>query len=295
MSIAIPLYRSKRFLPIIVENISAVGAMNVEILISDRHGEDDALDVLRERYAGDARVRFLSGTERLHWTEHYNLLLAAARGAYFMWMPHDDSFPSGYIQQLVAALDGDPSAVLAFGAIDAVDLGGAAIPDWTFHPPPFGGARSTGVGDSIRLLFWGSAIPFRGVFRREWATTAGLYLRPHAPAADGNWTFALSLIGALRYVPACRCVKRYYRQSTSAVHYSVRDVLRDARALRGYVRQSPLGRSDRLAAFVGLAAWQAVRIAGRITPAFVRPSGSRATYHLLPRALRPGQRRFRSR
>ncbi len=292
VSVAIPLYRSKEFLPIIIGNIDVIADPNVEILVSDRHGDDDALDILRDRYAHDPRVRLLTGRDRLHWVEHYNLLLREARGAYFMWMPHDDSFPAHYIPSLVAALEEDPAAVLAFGAVDAVDLRGAPIPGWTFHPPPFARARWAGVGDSIRLLFWGSAIPFRGVFRRECATRRGLYLRRHAPAADGDWTFALSLVGALRYVPECRCVKRYYPQSISAAPYRIRDVFRDARVLRAYVRECAPRRRDRIAAFAGLVVWQAVRIAGRTMPAFARPSASQVVCNLLPRVLRPGQRRF---
>jgi len=292
VSIAIPLCRSKQFLSVIMANIEALGDEDLEILVSDRHGDDDALESLRKRYADDPRFRWSSARDRLRWTDHYNYLLREARGRYFMWMPHDDSFPAGYVPTLVAALEDDPAAVLAFGAIDAVDLDGVAVPGWRFQPPPFQGARATGVGDSIRLLFWGGAMPFRGVFRRDQAVARDLYLRPDARAADGAWVFALSLTGVLRYVPRCRSVKRYYSWSTSAAPYRVRDVLRDGRALRACLRESALSRRDRMAAAAGLALWQAVRLAGRVVPVAVRPSGSRTVYRLLPRGLRPGQQRF---
>ena len=41
------------------------------------------------------------GRDRLGWVEHYNLLLKAATGEYFLWMPHDDAYPGGFIQPLV--------------------------------------------------------------------------------------------------------------------------------------------------------------------------------------------------
>lgn len=289
VTVAMPLYRSSRFLSTIVENIEVIGVRDVEILISDRHGEDDALEVLRVRYAGDPRVRVLEARDRLSWPEHYNLLLREARGTYVMWMPHDDSFPAGYVETLAACLDAHPAAVLAFGAMDAVDGAGAPMPGWTFRPPPFARGYSSGVGDAMRLLFWGAAIPFRGVFRREVVVARGHFLDADACGADSNWTFGLALTGALRYVPSVRCVKRYYPESTSAGRYRIRDVLRDARDLRAQVRAAPLGRRERLVAGAGLAVWLAVRLVGRVLPAGVRPSRSRVVSRMLPAALRPGQ------
>ena len=50
VSVAIPLFRSKPFLNYVIENIEAIESADVEIIVSDRHGTDDALDLLRRRF-----------------------------------------------------------------------------------------------------------------------------------------------------------------------------------------------------------------------------------------------------
>ena len=80
VSVAIPLYRSRPFVDVIARNIEAIDYPSTEILISDRHQEDDALDILAARFAGNRRIRILRARDRLDWVDHYNLLLTAATG-----------------------------------------------------------------------------------------------------------------------------------------------------------------------------------------------------------------------
>ena len=54
ISVALPLYRSRRFLDIIVENLDTIAYPHLEILVSDRHCADDTIDVLEQRYCSDA-------------------------------------------------------------------------------------------------------------------------------------------------------------------------------------------------------------------------------------------------
>ena len=56
VTIAIPLHRSRAFVDVVSANIAAVQRNDVEILVSDRTGLDDALDVIARRYAHDPRV-----------------------------------------------------------------------------------------------------------------------------------------------------------------------------------------------------------------------------------------------
>jgi hypothetical protein len=68
------------------------------------------------------------------------------------------------------------------------------------------------------LLFWNLGIPFRGVFRREMVTAAGLYLRaPRGSVhADRYWVAGLALKAPLCYVPSCANQKRFLAGSTHA-------------------------------------------------------------------------------
>jgi glycosyltransferase involved in cell wall biosynthesis len=239
VSIGLPLYRSSRFLDIIEANLAAVDYPNIEVIISDRHLDDDALATLRERFRADPRVRFLEGTDQLNWVQHFNLLLREAHGTYFLWMGHDDSYPGHYITDLVSELERHPEAVLAFGRVEQVSLDGF-LPTFPFVPPPVNAEEPWSIEASVRMLtLWQLWIAFRGVFRRETAVAHDLSIREtyRNVRADIYWVFALSLFGSLRYVPTCHCTKRFHRSSGGASwRFGIRQGLNACRVLRSYLR-----------------------------------------------------------
>jgi glycosyltransferase involved in cell wall biosynthesis len=217
VTVAIPLYESRRFLEIIAENIRNADYPNLEILVSDRHLADDTVEQLRGQFAGDQRLRFITAEDGLSWVDHYNTLLAAASGEYFLWMPHDDSYPPGYIGALVARLEGAPDSVLAFGYCDAEHPDGQHTIDSDL--PPIVPGEVWSPRSALRLLFgWDLGVAMRGVFRRSAVADAGLWLpqtrgRAHA---DTCWLFGMALLGRFEFVPEARCLKRFYPTSTHA-------------------------------------------------------------------------------
>lgn len=238
VTVALPLYRSRRFLDVVLANLDALDCPDAEILVSDRHGDDDALATLRERYATDARFRFLEGRERMDWVAHFNLLLESARGKYFFWMAHDDTYPSSYVPALTGRLEAEPEAALAFGRVEQVSLDGF-LPTFPFTPPPVTPDAAWSVDDAVRCLtLWQLWIAFRGVFRRDIVVERGLSIRPTRGnvRADIYWLFALSLHGALRYVPETHCTKRFHRDSGGAGwQFGPRQALDAWRVLHSYL------------------------------------------------------------
>jgi GT2 family glycosyltransferase len=250
VTVGIPLYRSRRFVEIICANVAAIDCSDTEILISDRHGLDDAIDVLRKKLAQDPRVRFLTATDQLGWVDHFNLLLREARGAYALWMAHDDSYPAGYVTDLVKALEARPDAVLAFGRVELVSLDGF-LPALPFAAPPTAWRRWS-VVDALRwLTTWQMWVAFRGAVRCDVVRSLNLYIRPtyRNVRADIYWLFALALRGPLVYVPSTFCTKRFYRASAGAEwRFTLRHGFNSCRVLYGYL--SDFARS-RVAVAVG--------------------------------------------
>jgi glycosyltransferase involved in cell wall biosynthesis len=238
ISVGIPLYRSLRFLDIIVTNIDAIEYENVEFIVSDRHLLDDTLALLKQKYAADHRFRFLSGTDQLNWVEHFNLILRHSTGKYSLWMGHDDSYPPNYIPDLVSALETHPDAVLAFGRVEQVSLDGF-LPTFPFVPPPIDLREEWSIATSLRLLtLWQLWIAFRGVVRTEVIEESNLYIRQtyQNVRADIYWVFALGLKGRLYYVPSCYCTKRFHRSSGGAGwRIGIRQSLNAYRVLRSYL------------------------------------------------------------
>lgn len=221
VTVALPLYRSARFIDLIDDNLSNLLALDfpVEILISDRHLYDDALDRLQERYGDRPNIRLLRAEDRIGWVDHFNLLLSEANGVYFMWMPHDDSFPQDYLPKLIEPLEGDPTAVLAFGNVRAIGREGRPRRNALLPPPPLDSDEPWTTRTMLRLAtHWNPGIAFRGLFRREPIVRSGLFMRStrRDVNADRFWVSATGFLGRWRYVPDCYCVKRYYPTSTHA-------------------------------------------------------------------------------
>jgi len=258
VSVGIPLYRSRRFLEIISGNIEAIEYPNVEILISDQHLLDETIGLLRERFTSKARVRFLEGREGLNWVENYNLLLRQSTGKYFLWMPHDDSYPPKYISELVSALEDHPDAVLAFGRVEQISMDGH-LPTFPFSPPPIAPDEEWSLASSLRVLtLWHLWFAFRGVVRREVVARSDLYIRQtyRNIRADVCWVFGLSLKGRLCFVPSCQCTKRFYGSSTGADwRFGITQSLDACRVLGSYLKDFAHSPRDARRGRVVVCAW----------------------------------------
>ncbi|GAB2786713.1 hypothetical protein GCM10027275_34050 [Rhabdobacter roseus] len=257
VSVAIPLYRSKRFVRVIKHNVRRLRLPNVEILISDRHSEDDALDLLRQELGDDPRIRFLQTNDGIGWVDHYNALLQQASGRYFMWMPHDDTFPAGYVADLVHDLERHPEAWLSFGNMYAIHKEKKTkllsyLPDnLNYNHKPWHPLHS------VRLAAtYNPGIAFRGVFRRDRVLAHNLLIRhstPNDQYADLYWVFALGLHGKLFYNTRQLCVKLHYTNSThyhwkSTNYYSRRSY----RTVREYIQYAPLSATKKTAVYAAL-------------------------------------------
>ena len=215
VTVAFPLYRSLRFLDVITENIQRLDYPNLEILVGDRHLADDTVELLREQFAGDTRLRFITARDEVGWVAHYNLLLAEGSGEYFLWMPHDDSYPAGYLGALVERLEAAPNSILAFGPCDTENADGKPHKIWP--APPFSSNGAWTPRTALRMFFgWNIGVAMRGVFRRSRVVEAELWL-PHTTGdayADICWLFGAALLGRFEFVPGTRCLKRFYPGST---------------------------------------------------------------------------------
>jgi len=270
VSLAVPLYASRRFFGYIVENLATQDYPNLEIIVSDRHGLDDTLARLRARFAGDTRFSFVESRDRIGWVEHYNDLLRRASGRYVLWMPHDDSYPPSYISQLVARLEQDPELIAAFGRHEPVDLDGNALPKRVAPPPPFSESEPWSPRIAVRLLTtWRLGVAFRGVFRRDALVRSGLFIRPtdRGTSADVFWVFGVAVAGRLGFVPSCCLVKRFYATSTHARNpRSLRNAVLVFPILRSYLHGHPMNWSEAARLNSVLFCWSAYQVLLQLIP-----------------------------
>lgn len=289
VSVAIPLYRSGRFLDIIAENIKVLPENDIEIILSDRHGDTETINRLQNLFAHDPRVRFLQADDQIGWVDHYNWLLTQATGRYFMWMPHDDTFPAGYVSALVNDLKANPTAWLSFGDILAVDL----IPNTQqrmYMPRRFRNRlQNWHPIMAVELLsFWNMGIPMRGIIDRHRVVEQGLFIKKvkNSPDfTDQYWVFGVSLQGQLLYNPHQYCIKRYHANNTHS-HWNLNDNFpysADARrTLLSYIDDAPLSASTaRIVKTSLLITAHSKRIYQRFMPSAIRRTiWQRLTGHL---------------
>lgn len=218
VTIGMPLYRSLRYLDFITRNIEAISLPNAEIIVSDRHCFDDALEQLAARFPGDKRLRFIAATDGIDWVENYNLLLKEASGRYFGWMSHDDFYPPNVVPDLVVCLEAEPDVLIAYPRPVLVDLDDRPVsyqpePELFLRPGEAWSARA-----ALRQLIFRQSLHLKGIFRRESIVNAGLYLRSPLDTVltDVYWVFATGFLGPPRFVHSAHMLQRMHPTSTSA-------------------------------------------------------------------------------
>ena len=241
VSVAIPLYRSGRFLPVIFDNIDNLTWPNLEVLVSDRHGLDDAILRIADRYRGDSRVRILQSDDAIGWVDHYNLLAKEAKGEFFMWMPHDDSFPPGYLERLIEPMLERQQVCLCYGDVETVSLDGIRRQGWRYADTPGVTPSSPGLFRAIAFYMVHPWVPFRGLIRRSVMVDRGLFIEHCLDefAADANWVMSMLHAAPLMHLPGVRCVKRFYPESTHrATPVCERAIRSSARSLARVLRRT---------------------------------------------------------
>ncbi len=263
VSCLFPLYRSRRFERVITDNIDSIIDADVEILISDRHCDDDCVDRLRSRYAGRDNVRFMVASDRADWVDNINGLIAEADGEYLRILPHDDSSDLFALTRLVDALDAAPDAVLAYGAVEAVDIDGNRLPEKdALNAGEDPAERRWKLRDALPL-FWQGRFngSFKGLVRTGVLRRAGLHIRktPHLAHSERAWLFGLALCGRFQFVPGVMLTKRYYETSTHRSWPNTGQIILDAADLMAAYSRANIPGGDAQAFCIRDIYWNALR------------------------------------
>ena len=239
VTVGIPLYRSARFVDNVLASIAAMPAEGVEILVSDRHLADDALQRIADATRDDPRVRCMAARDEINWVEHINLLMREARGRYWRFLPHDDYAPPGSLEALVEVMEADSTLLVAYAATRAEELSGDPKPERDVreaHPDTSAGQV---YGHALDLVGGGHFTgAFKGLIRLAPIRARGLFIRPNVDliGSERLWLFALALVGRFRFVPESLYIKRYHPRSVhSSWQARTRHRLGALRIMREYL------------------------------------------------------------
>ncbi|MEB3320081.1 MAG: glycosyltransferase [Cyanobium sp.] len=102
--------------PFLEEAIASVLAQPdcLELLIADGGSTDGSLSRLRERAAGESRIRLLTGPDQGP-ADALNRAFQAARGTVIGWLNADDLYTAGALSRAVACLSRHPEWLMVYG------------------------------------------------------------------------------------------------------------------------------------------------------------------------------------
>lgn len=128
VSIGLPVYNGERYLAAAIESILAQTFTDFELVLCDNASTDRTQAICTAFAARDPRVRYHRNATNVGAAGNFNLAFRLARGQFFKWAAHDDAHAPDYLARCVAALDADPSAVVAHTQAVVVDSKGDEVP-----------------------------------------------------------------------------------------------------------------------------------------------------------------------
>lgn len=121
VSIGVPVYNGQRYLEQALRSLVDQTHADFELIISDNASTDRTAEICQEFAARDPRIQYYQNATNIGANPNFNRVLDLARGEYFRWAAYDDICEPTYLQRCVAALDADPSAVLAHTKTAIID------------------------------------------------------------------------------------------------------------------------------------------------------------------------------
>lgn len=126
VSMGLPVRNGAAYLREAVNSLLAQTHRNIELIVSDNCSDDATPEICREFARNDPRVRYHRQEKTLPAEDNFNYVLHQARGDFFMWAAHDDLWESAFVARMIALLQADPNAVLAFCNFRNFSDGGGA-------------------------------------------------------------------------------------------------------------------------------------------------------------------------
>lgn len=228
VAIGVPVYNGEDHIARTLDDFSAQTFGDFDLVVCDNVSTDGTEGIVRDRAARDPRIRFVRNVTNIGSLPNFNRAFEiAAPAPYFAWAAHDDIHAPDFLERLVAALDGAPDAVLAYGRSACVDGEGLPLPYETDRNAFIGRDGTPNVNDRAleggvagtpgarfaRVLLSSMQNPLiYGLFRRSALEQTSLH---QFYGTDTLLLAEAALVGPFAYVDAEVFAWRFHRGGTS--------------------------------------------------------------------------------
>ena len=120
VSVVIPLYNHAAYIEQAVNSVLAQGPVVRELIVLDDGSTDQSAEIMARLAARDARIRF-ERQENAGAHAALNTALSWCRGEFLAILNSDDSYVTGRLSRLAAALDADPGVDIAASGLQFMD------------------------------------------------------------------------------------------------------------------------------------------------------------------------------
>lgn len=214
VTIVIPIYKRLNYLPGVLAALRAQDYPNIELIVSDNGVNGDAVPMIVDAHY-DRPYRFRQNLETVTISTHFNQLIEAATGTYFVLLADDDEISPNFVSTLVRQLEINPQVAVALPRVDVMDVAGNDMPrnEQRTPPPPLMTGR-----EFIRIWCrdeYGFVSFATHMARTAEVRAAGGY--PDFPSGNSNDNALLAklILGRLvAYCPGCVFRYRLYETST---------------------------------------------------------------------------------
>ena len=208
VSIAVLARNEGRYLAETLSSLSAQTHPNVSITVYDNASEDDTEAVARAAAAADPRIKVVRHPRDIGGIANCNTALHEADGDYILIAGGHDLFDPDYVAGLVARLENNTNAVIAFGKLESIDEQGSELPLRNKVLYATDGVRSP--VRRFNYALWGNAELIHGVIRTAAVRQTDLLPRTIAPMIP--YLCELAILGQFVYEPSTRFFRRTVRR-----------------------------------------------------------------------------------
>jgi glycosyltransferase involved in cell wall biosynthesis len=117
VSVGMPVYNGERCIRQALDSVVGQTYENLEVIISDNASTDNTAEICLEYAARDQRIQYHRNAVNLGVIANLRRVFELSSGDYFIWAAADDVRPATAVENCVAALLRNGSAVMAHGPV----------------------------------------------------------------------------------------------------------------------------------------------------------------------------------